>query len=173
VVGGREGCKNRQLSDSRIRSDAMKRSQFAVSIVLAGLAGFVLLESRHLSFGSMRVPQTGFFPLVLATLLLILSIILCGQGLFGAQSGRSPDNILPEGWFRIAFTLIAMIGFALVLERLGFLLSTLFLMILLLRAIESQHWSKVFFVAVLTAIASYAIFGWLLGIPLPGGILGI
>src|SRR5690348_6812146 len=88
----------------------MKRSQLAVSIVLAGLAGFVLLESRHLSFGSMRVPQTGFFPLVLATLLLILSIILCGQGLFGAQSGRSPDNILPEGWFRIAFTLIAMIG---------------------------------------------------------------
>ena len=111
--------------------------------------------------------------MVLATLLLILSIILCGQGLFGAQSGRSPDNILPEGWFRIAFTLIAMIGFALVLERLGFLLSTLFLMILLLRAIESQRWSKVFFVAVLTAIASYAIFGWLLGIPLPGGILGI
>jgi putative tricarboxylic transport membrane protein len=173
VVGGREGCKNRQLRDSRIRSDAMKRSQLAVSIVLAGLAGFVLLESRHLSFGSMRVPQTGFFPLVLATLLLILSIILCGQGLFGAQSGRSPDNILPEGWFRIAFTLIAMIGFALVLERLGFLLSTLFLMILLLRAIESQRWSKVFFVAILTAIASYAIFGWALGIPLPGGILGI
>ena len=173
MVGGREGCKNRQLSDSRIRSDAMKRSQFAVSIVLAGLAGFVLLESRHLSFGSMRVPQTGFFPLVLATLLLILSIILCGQVLFGGQSGRSPDNILPEGWFRIAFTLTAMIGFALVLERLGFLLSTLFLMILLLRAIESQRWFKVFFVAVLTAIASYAIFGWLLGIPLPGGILGI
>jgi hypothetical protein len=98
----------------------MKRSQLAVSLILFGWAGFVLLESRHLSFGSMRVPQTGFFPLVLATLLLILSIILCGQGLFGAQSGRSPDNILPEGWFRIAFTLIAMIGFALVLERLGF-----------------------------------------------------
>jgi putative tricarboxylic transport membrane protein len=151
----------------------MKRSQLSVSVVLAGLAGFVLWESRHLSFGSMRVPQTGFFPLVLATLLLILAIILCAQGLFGAESGRSPDHILPEGWFRIAFTLAAMIGFALVLERLGFLLTTFFLMILLLRAIESQRWSKVFLVAVLTAIASYAIFGWVLGIPVPGGIFGI
>jgi putative tricarboxylic transport membrane protein len=151
----------------------MKRSQLAVSVVLAGLAGFVLLESRHLSFGSMRVPQTGFFPLLLAALLLIFSTILFAQELFGAASGRPADNILPEGWFRIAFTLAAMIGFALVLERLGFLLTTFFLMILLLRAIESQRWRKVFFVAALTAIASYAIFGWILGIPLPGGVFGI
>jgi hypothetical protein len=46
-------------------------------------------------------------------------------------------------------------------------------MILLLRAIESQRWSKVVFVAALAAVASCAIFGWLLGIPLPGGVLGI
>jgi putative tricarboxylic transport membrane protein len=151
----------------------MKRSQLAVSTVLAGLAWFVLLESRHLSFGNMRVPQTGFFPWVLATVLLILCVILFAQGLSGAESDRPPDHILPEGWSRIAFTLAAMIGFAVVLERLGFLLTTFFLMIVLLRAIESQRWSKVFFVALLTAVGSYALFGWILGIPLPGGVFGI
>ena len=151
----------------------MKRSQLAVSAVLAGLAGFVLFESRHLSFGTMRVPQTGFFPWVLATVLLILCVMLFAQGLFGTESDRPPDDILPEDWSRIAFTLAAMIGFALVLERLGFLLTTFFLMILLLRAIESQRWSKVFFVALLTAIGSYALFGWILGIPLPSGVFGI
>jgi putative tricarboxylic transport membrane protein len=151
----------------------MKRSQLAVSLVLVGWAVFLLIQSRHLSFGSMRVPQTGFFPTVLAILLLILAAVLFGQGLVGAQSGRGPDKILPEGWSRIGLTLAAMIAFALVLESLGFLLSTFFLMILLLRAIESQRWSKVVVVAVLTAIASYAIFGWILGIPLPGGLLGI
>ena len=151
----------------------MKRSQLAVSLVLFGWAAFLLIQSRHLSFGSMRVPQTGFFPTVLAILLLILAAVLFGQGLVGAQSGRGPDKILPEGWSRIGLTLAAMIAFALVLESLGFLLSTFFLMILLLRAIESQRWSKVVVVAVLTAIASYAIFGWILGIPLPGGLLGI
>ena len=151
----------------------MKRSQLAVPAVLAGLAGFVLLESRHLSFGTMRVPQTGFFPWVLATLLLILCVILFAQGLFGAKSDRPPDHILPEGWSRIVFTLAAMIGFALVLERLGFLLTTFFLMLLLLRAIESQRWSKVFFAALLTAVGSYALFGWILGIPLPAGVFGI
>ena len=115
----------------------MKRSQLFVSLVLAGLAAFLLIQSWHLSFGSMRVPQTGFFPTVLAILLLILAAVLFGQGLVGAQSGRGPDKILPEGWSRIGLTLAAMIAFALVLESLGFLLSTFFLMILLLRAIES------------------------------------
>ena len=151
----------------------MKRSQLAVSLVLFGWAAFLLIQSRHLSFGSMRVPQTGFFPTVLAILLLILAAILFGQGFVGAESGRRPDKILAEGWSRIGLTLAAMIAFALVLESLGFLLSTFFLMVLLLRAIESQRWSKVVVVAVLTAIASYAIFGWILGIPLPGGVLGI
>jgi len=46
-------------------------------------------------------------------------------------------------------------------------------MILLLRAIEAQRWSKVIGIAVATALIPYAIFGWLLGIPLPTGILGI
>ncbi|HEY1234925.1 MAG TPA: tripartite tricarboxylate transporter TctB family protein [Candidatus Binatia bacterium] len=151
----------------------MKRSLLGVSAVLAGLAGFVLLESRHLSFGSMRVPQTGFFPWVLATLLLIICVILFAQGLFGAESDRPPDHIPPEGWSRIAFSLAAMIGFAVMLERLGFFLTTFFLMLLLLRAIESQRWSKVVFVALLTAVGSYALFGWILGIPLPGGVFGI
>jgi len=151
----------------------MKRSQLAVSLVLVGWAAFLLIQSRHLSFGSLRVPQTGFFPTVLAILLLILAAILFGQGFVGAEPGRGPDKILTEGWSRIGLTLAAMIAFALVLESLGFLLSTFFLMILLLRAIESQRWSKVVVVAVLTAIASYAIFGWILGIPLPGGLLGI
>jgi len=151
----------------------MKRSQLAVSLVLVGWATFLLIQSRHLSFGSMRVPQTGFFPTVLAILLLILAAILFGQGFVGEEPGRGPDKILTEGWSRIGLTLAAMIAFALVLESLGFLLSTFLLMILLLRAIESQRWSKVVVVAVLTAIASYAIFGWILGIPLPGGVLGI
>ena len=66
-----------------------------------------------------------------------------------------------------------MVGFALVLERAGFFLTTFFLMVLLLRAIEAQSWSKVIGIAVATALISYAIFGWLLGIPLPAGILGI
>ena len=150
----------------------MKRSDAAVSVILIGLAGFILLESRHLSFGTMRVPQTAFFPKILAVLLLIFSGISLLQAI-GPESSIRSEPLTAEGWTRIGATLATMVGFAFVLERAGFFLTTFLLMILLLRAIEAQRWSKVIGIAVATALISYAIFGWLLGIPLPTGILGI
>ncbi len=151
----------------------MKRADVTIALILTGLAAFILLEAGKLSFGSMRVPRTAFFPIILATLLLILSLILLGQALRGARTVRGPDRIEAEGWYRIGATLVTLVGFALVLERLGFLLSTFLLMVLLLRAIEPQAWPKVIAVALVTSLVVYAIFGWLLGIPLPAGVLGI
>ena len=151
----------------------MKRSNVAISVILIGLAGFVLLESRSLHFGSLRAPQTAFFPTTLAVLSLLLAVVLLAQTLLGTAGGRLPDKILPEGWVRIGATLATMAGFAFAIERLGFLLSTFLLMVLLLRAIESQNWLKVIAIALVTSLISYAIFGWLLGIPLPGGVLGM
>lgn len=151
----------------------MKQSNIAISLILIGLAGFILLQSRNLAFGTLRAPQTAFFPTTLATLLLIFSAILLGQTLLGKETRRGPDKIVAEGWVRIGGALATMVGFALALERLGFLLTTFLLMVLLLRAIESQRWPKVVAIALMTALISYAIFGWLLGIPLPAGVLGI
>jgi putative tricarboxylic transport membrane protein len=151
----------------------MKRSDAAVSVILIGLAGFILLESRQLSFGSMRVPQTAFFPKILAVLLLIFSGISLLQAIIGTNPSTRSEPLTAEGWARIGATLATMVGFAFLLERAGFFLTTFFLMVLLLRAIEAQRWSKVIGIAVATALISYAIFGWLLGIPLPTGILGI
>ena len=151
----------------------MKRSDLAAAVFIAGLAAFILFECRKLPFGTMRVPQTAFFPAVLAVLLLIFSLVLLAQRFLHAEAGRVPDQITEDGWVRIGATLATMAVFAFVLERLGFLLSTFVLMILLLRAIESQSWLKVIGIALTTALAAYAIFGWLLGIPLPAGVLGI
>lgn len=152
----------------------MKKSDLAVALIFVGLAGLALAQSLELPFGTLRAPQTGFFPTVLAALLLIVSFTLLAQGFFASvEKRRAPDRISAEGWVRIGATLAAMAGFALALERLGFFLTTFVLMVLLLRAIESQRWPKVIAIAVATAVLSHALFGWLLGIPLPAGILGI
>ena len=174
MVRGSAPGQDQQLSDAHdlAAHDRMKRADVTVALVLIGLAGFILLEAGKLSLGSLRVPQTAFFPVVLAILLLGFSLILLGGAVRGAETGRGPERIEVEGWFRIGATLATLTGFALVLERLGFFLSTFLLMILLLRAIESQAWHKVIAVALATSLVAYAIFGWLLGIPLPEGVLG-
>ena len=59
-------------------------------------------------------------------------------------------------------TLAMLAAFGLVLERVGFLLATFLLMVILLRAIEAQDWRKVIAVALATALISYGLFGRLL-----------
>lgn len=151
----------------------MRRSTLAASLILAGLAGLILFEASRLAFGSIRVPQTGFFPLVLATLLLFLSIALLVQTRRQAGGENREEPIKSEAWIRISITLAAMLGFALVLEKLGFLLSTFTVMLLLLRVIEPQRWPRVIAVALVTALVSYFLFARLLNIPLPAGVLEI
>ena len=149
------------------------RSNIAVAAVLLTLAGYIFLAAGTLPFGTMRVPQTAFFPKTLAVLLGIMSVILLARTLAGREALRGGEKIETQGWIRIAVTLMTLAGFALALERLGFLLTTFLLMILLLHAIEAQSWRKVAVVALATSLISYAIFSWLLGVPLPAGLLGI
>ena len=149
------------------------RSNFVVAAILLALAVYIFLAANTLPFGTIRVPQTAFFPKILAVLLGIFSVILSARALAGTEVLRGPEKIETEGWIRIGATLAALAAFAFVLEWLGFLLTTFLLMILLLRAIEAQKWHKVVLVALATALISYAIFSWLLGVPLPSGVLGI
>ena len=150
----------------------MRRANIAVAFSLIGLAGYLMFEGRALRFGTMRVPQTAFFPSVLAVLLLCFSLIALVQAFRQSETGPAPGKIEIAGWFRIGATLATLVGFAAALESLGFLLSTFLLMMLLLRAIEAPPWSKVIVVALATALAAYLLFDWLLGIPLPVGVLG-
>lgn len=151
----------------------MRRANITVALALASVSIFLLFEAGRFNFGTLRVPQTGFFPKTLVTLLLLLSLVLLVQALRDKAIERRAGKIPAEGWFRIGATLATLVGFALVLEWLGFLLSTFLLMVLLLRAIEAPQWSKVIVVALVTALVSYGIFAWLLGVPLPAGVLGI
>jgi putative tricarboxylic transport membrane protein len=151
----------------------MRRSNVAVSLFLLGLAGFVLFQSRSLAFGSIRTPQTGFFPILLACLLLVLSFALLGQALRQSATAPSLWRVGSEGWKRIGSVFLILMAFALVLESVGFLISTFLLMVLLLRAIDPQKWHVVIAAALSTALVSYFLFAWLLNIPLPAGLLGI
>ena len=85
----------------------MKRSDAAVSVILIGLAGFILLESRHLSFGTMRVPQTAFFPKILAVLLLIFSGMALLQVNITVHEWATPLSVASIGFILLAIGLVS------------------------------------------------------------------
>jgi hypothetical protein len=69
----------------------------------------------------------------------------------------------------IAF--LALIVYALLLEWLGFILTTLLLVGFLLRTIYPQKWSVVISASVLTSLMTYVVFRVWLQTQLPAGIL--
>jgi hypothetical protein len=76
-------------------------------------------------------------------------------------------------WGKWGLTLAGLLGYALLLEPLGFILCTLIFMIVLLAFVEPQRWFLVLLVSIATTTASYLIFQLWLKSQLPSGFLGI
>ena len=113
---------------------------------------------------SASAPFLGFLSAFHIVRIAILTAIVAGVW-FAVKRTRFDDAT------RIK-TFLILAGFALVIENLGYLISTFILMVLLLRAIDPQKWHVVIAVALSTSLVSYLIFAWLLNIPLPKGFLG-
>jgi hypothetical protein len=89
------------------------------------------------------------------------------------ESDDSLEHTEPVSLKKILWNLGALFAFALLLESLGFLATTILFLILLLRVVERRSWGVTVTVAFSAAVASYIILKRLLGIPLPVGFFEI
>jgi hypothetical protein len=76
-------------------------------------------------------------------------------------------------WKKLLLTVGSLLVFAVVFERLGYLVATFLFIIFLLRAVEQKSWALAIAVGLSASVGSYLIFGILLGAPLPAGFLQI
>jgi putative tricarboxylic transport membrane protein len=150
----------------------MRRANLISAVTLLGLALATLLEVSKLPFGRLNAPQAGFFPLILALLLAVCSLVLLAQSIGGPKE-KSAASQGAAIWKKIVLALAALAVFGVLFESLGYIISTFLFIAFLLRAVERQKWSLVVVVAFLTSLTTYLVFGLLLNTPLPGGILGL
>ena len=130
-------------------------------------------ESWRINLGEFRNPGPGFLPfgtgLILGGLALtVLARSWPGEGrgdrAFWADRSRWPKGIL---------TLACIFIYGVLLEPLGFLLTTFLIMGFMFRVIEPQRWRTVLAGAFLSAVIAYLIFDTWLQVELPKGLLGI
>ena len=140
------------------------------------LSIFVCIESLHLGIGTFHNPGTGFFAFWTSGLLGILSLVLFLQTFL--KKGEAKIEPLFSGtlWKRVLLVLIALLIYSKLMELLGYLISTFFLMTLLFWILEPNRmrwflWSLV--ISFLTTIISYYIFSILLNCQFPMGLFGL
>ena len=113
--------------------------------------------------------RRAFSPLFSQSLLALASLFFFVEALRGSHEGAVQRE--PLTWKKIVLTLGSLLVFGVVFERLGYLLATFLFIIFLLRAVERRSWGLAISVALSASIASYVVFGLLLGTPLPAGFL--
>lgn len=138
-----------------------------LALALLAASGVYLAHALGLSPGTAARPGPGFFPRWV--------------GMFGttvalawvALSLRRPTPSAPvsrEGLRRVLATLAALAGFCLLLPWAGYPLTAFFFVAGLVRRLGAG-WPGALAVALAAALASYALFALLLGVPLPRGAL--
>lgn len=135
---------------------------------------YIIRESFGIDVGEFHEPGPGFFPLVggillavLATILLLQSILVKSRTMDSTAQGERVNSRLP------VYTLIGLLVYALIFNRLGFLLSTFLLVIFLSKLLEHKKWWGILLTAGIVSLAFYTIFDVLLRSGLPKGILEV
>jgi putative tricarboxylic transport membrane protein len=149
----------------------MKKYSIFPALFWVGLSLFVMIFSYRMGLGGFYNPGPGLMPFLLGVLLFPLSLYL----LIGSvQRKRERDEAPKEeksqiNYRQIAIILIALFVYALLLEKLGFLITTFVFMVLLFRSVGNR-WTTVLAASVSTVLAAYFVFTFF-GVRFPEGIL--
>lgn len=148
------------------RSAFLSRDRFA-GIVLIVVAGLIAWQAMALPLGTWRNPGPAYMPLLTAAVMALMAAVVVWQG------GGLPLRAMPWPEVRHAALLIAGCAFAAwALERLGYRLTTMILLVFFLGLLERRHPIAVAAVALALPLGSFFLFSDLLRVPLPRGPWG-
>lgn len=133
------------------------------------LSVFVGAQAARFPLGKLNRVGPGFFPLVLAVLLGVLSLALLSNSLRLKDKKRAETPRRPVA---LGLVVAAIFTYSLLLKPLGFVLSTLLFTLAVFELSDPRRWFAPILAAVLTTAGSYLLFKLWLGIPFPTGILG-
>ncbi len=138
-----------------------------------GISVFVCVKAFGMDIGTFHLPGPGFLPFWSGVIFGLFSILLVVTSLL-KKSGEGKVKHLWKGrnWSKVIIVLTSLFIYAVLLQRLGYLLATFGLMTLMFGMMgKGKLWIRVVSAA-FTAFATYIVFYRWLGVQLPKGIFG-
>ena len=134
---------------------------------------FFALYARSVEIGSWNEPGPGFLPFWTGSILTVMALALfIGSYARKDWAPRPSFFVKSDSWKRVLITFASLIVFNLVLDFLGFFLSTLLFLGFLVKVIFPQSWRRTLMVAVVGAVIARLLFINFLETQLPKGFLG-
>ncbi|MBS5520486.1 tripartite tricarboxylate transporter TctB family protein [Acidaminococcus intestini] len=151
----------------------VRRNNIIISIIFILIGGFLYYEASFIKILMDKDLGSGFFPKVIGISMVIMALLNFCITLLDKRQ-KKQENRSQDDWKSFILTILCMIIYVAIFDSLGFILSTilyLFSQIIVLSKKENRNLPLFAGIAVLTAFAVYGIFVYLIGMPLPMGIL--
>lgn len=136
-----------------------------------------MIASYRMSIGNLHSPGPGLFPFLLGALLILVSlpIVIGALLLMKPSASRSKE---PGIWAGIEFKNVLLIlaglfSYAMLLEKIGFLMMAFIFLFILFSAFDSRKWLFALLVSSVVVSITYFLFGVVLKVDLPKGLFRI
>ena len=151
----------------------MNREQGSTLVWLA-IAIIICVSSYRLSLGNFRNPGPGLFPFMAGSIMGVACLVYLREGRRTAP-GKERKPIWGEGSrvLKMGIAVFVLLAYTVGMHYLGFLISTILFLTILLRTIETQRWRVVMLESLLASGISYLVFQVWLKAELPRGIFQI
>ena len=152
----------------------VKRRDIISSIFWLALGMGICYGGYNLEVGSLNDPGSGFMFFWVGIFMIALSVGILFRAI---KETAVPGELKRVFWteirlMKIISVLAALVLYAYLFTFLGFILSTVLLLIFLFKVVEPQTWTKAILGAVISSLTAYAVFHLWLGSQLPLGLLG-
>ena len=150
----------------------INNSELWGGLIGLGLGLFVIRSGLKLKLGTINDPGSGYVLFYTGILMCVFaaSIIIASLTEGGPSFGSRWEKVR---WTKPLLVIACLVAFSFALDPLGFLLSTIPLMLLLLRLIDPVRWQLAIPIALLVPLGMWWVLKRLLLIQLPSGIFEI
>jgi putative tricarboxylic transport membrane protein len=138
--------------------------------VVLCLAAAILWQGRGLSRGNLHAPGPGFFPTLIAAILIILSLSLI---IVGNKKIEKSPFVYKQSSSRLILVFLFLLAYFFFLESLGFVVMSFLFMASLFVTVTIQKWYIALLWALVSTGLAYFLFEVLLQSNLPKGVFGL
>lgn len=155
------------------RINSLRRGRLIASLIGLLLSlGYGQQAWTSLPMGQMRQPGAAVFPLIVAALMAVSSIMIFLEEMRSVDSREGPLG-LPSGvgLHRLLGVVASLAGYGMMAYLVGHLIASILLCLALVHLINPGSWVRTVVIGLAIPLSTYGMFVWMLGVPLPKGVL--
>lgn len=137
--------------------------KFMALFFLVVSAVYFYTALKELSFGTLRAPKAGFLPAIVGCGAVVLSAINFIRTLRTREGDDTPETALRK----VAWFVLGLVVYLILIGLIGFWVSTFIAMIYLLKVSDTKGWTVPLLVSAGVSAGLYFVFGYLLQVSFP------